>query len=72
MQTEESLNVSKTNVLQSQKMFVQAGNSNMCEKNVHTKLNESRIWHCNNCSQPSHNAPTCQIDSLSSKEKDNM
>ena len=53
-------------------MFVQVGNNNMCEKSAHTKLNELHIQHCNNCSQLNHNTQTCQIDSLSSKKKDNI
>ena len=53
-------------------MFVQAGNGNMYERNIYTKLDESHIQHCGNCSQFGHNARTCQINSLSSKEKDNM
>ena len=53
-------------------MFVQAGNSDMCEGSTRTKPDESRVRCCGNCNQLSHNARTCQIDSLSSKEKDNM
>ena len=72
LQIEKSFNVFEVNVLQLQKMFVQAGNGDMCERNTCTKLNESHIQHCNNCNQPNHNAQICQINSLSFKKKDNM
>ena len=70
--TEKSLNIFKTNVLWLQKVSIQAKNSDICEKNTCTKSNELYIQCCNNCNQPSHNAWICQIDSLSSKKKDNM
>ena len=70
--TERSLNVFEANVLWSQKVFVQAGNSDMCERNACTKPNELCVWHCGNCNQFGHNVWICQIDSSSSKEKDNM
>ena len=36
-------NVSKTNALWSQKMFVQVGNNDMCKGNAYTKLNELHV-----------------------------
>ena len=42
-------------MLQLQKMFIQAGNNDMCERNIYTKLDESRIQYCNNCNQSNHN-----------------
>ena len=59
-------------MLQLQKIFVQAGNDDICKRNICTKPNELHVQHCGNCNQPSHNAQICQIDSLNSKKKDNM
>ena len=72
LQIEGLFNVFETNALQSQKIFVQAGNSDICEGNACTKSNKSHVQHCGNCNQPNYNTQTCQINSLNFKKKDNI
>ena len=67
-----SFNVSKTNVLQFLKNKICIEEINMSKNNSYTKEIISHVWHCSKCNQPGHNVRTCELESVVSKEKNDI
>ena len=44
----------------------------MSKNNNHTKEVISHVQHCGKCNQPGHNAQTCELKSVISKEKNDI
>ena len=72
IQIKQSLNVSKTNALQSLKNEICIEETNMSKNNNRTKKIILHVQHYNKCNQPKHNARTCELKSVVSKEKNDI
>ena len=65
-------NVSETNALQSLKSEICIEETNMSKNNNRTKEVILHVWHCGKCNQLGHNMRTCELESVVSKEKNDI
>ena len=65
-------NVSKTSALQSLKSEICIEEINMSKNNSHMKEVILHVQHCSKCNQFKHNAQTCELKSVVSKEKNDI
>ena len=65
-------NVLKTNVLQFLKGEICIEKTNMSKNDSCTKEVISHVWRCGKCNQLGHNAQTYELESVVSKEKNNI
>ena len=72
VQIKQSFNISKTNALQSLKNEIHIEEINMSKNNNHTKEIISHVRRCNKYNQFGHNARTCELKSVVSKEKNDI
>ena len=69
IRAEGSLNVLEANALQAQKVDGDRTMVGEGQNSDRTEIAKSTVRRCGNCSQPGHNARTCQIDSVTSEEE---
>ena len=72
VQIEWLFNVSKASVLQFLKNKIYIKETNMSKNNNYMKEVISHVQCCNKCNQPGHNARTCELESVVSKEKNDI
>ena len=72
VQIKQLFNISKTNALQSLKGKIRIEKTNMSKNDNCTKKIISHVQHCGKCNQPGHNARTCELKSVVSKEKNDI
>ena len=68
LRAEGSLNASEANAIQVQATVVNTEETNMRENEGRTKEVKLRVRRCGKCNQSGHNARTCEIESIASKE----
>ena len=68
----QSFNVLETNALQSLKSKICIEEINMSKNDNRMKEVISHIQHCGKCNQSGHNARICELESVVSKEKNDI
>ena len=69
---ERLFNVLEANALQSLKGEIRTEEINMSKNDSRTKEVISHVRRCGKCNQPGHNARTCELESVVSKEKNDI
>ena len=69
---ERSFNVSEASALQFLKGEIRTEETNMSKNDSRTKEVILHVWRCGKCNQLGHNARTCELESVVSKEKNDI